>query len=109
MQGEPFFGGFVFGAEGGHRIPERTAMVHVTQMRDLVRHDRAAHIGWGHHQPPVDPDRPVMCAAAPAALGLAQQQLLLRLAGAATVLLLGTAGLIYWRRERRVHRREERS
>lgn len=34
---------------------------------------------------------------------------LLRLAGAGTVLLLGTALLIYWRRERRTHRREERS
>jgi protein SCO1/2 len=34
---------------------------------------------------------------------------LLRLAGAATVLLIGTALLIYWRRERRTNRREERS
>jgi len=34
---------------------------------------------------------------------------LLRLAGALSVLLIGTALLIYWRRERRVHRREERS
>ncbi len=34
---------------------------------------------------------------------------LLRLAGALSVLLIGTALLIYWRRERRTHRREERS
>jgi protein SCO1 len=34
---------------------------------------------------------------------------LLRLAGALTVLLIGTALLIYWRRERRVIRREDRT
>lgn len=34
---------------------------------------------------------------------------LLRLAGATTVLLIGTALLIYWRRERRTNRREERT
>jgi protein SCO1/2 len=34
---------------------------------------------------------------------------LLRLAGALSVLLIGTALLIYWRRERRISRREERS
>ncbi len=38
---------------------EARAVVHVHQMRDFMRHHRAAHEIGGHHQPPVEPDRAV--------------------------------------------------
>ena len=61
-------------------------MIEVHQMSDLVRDHRTAHFGRGHHQPPVDPDRPAARAAAPATLRIAEHQLGHALPGLRTVM-----------------------
>ena len=57
-----------------HSVPETRAVVHKTQVRQLMRHHIVDHWQVEMHQPPVQANRPVGAGAAPASGGIAQAE-----------------------------------
>ena len=52
MRGEPGFGSGRLRANALDQPPEGMAVVHLDQMRDLVRGEIVEHEGWRQDQPP---------------------------------------------------------